>query len=212
MKSKNIWKYGFNWGSIVGGIYFLYNLLGYLMKIESSFFWSILGTFIIVFGLGWAMANYKRNIARENLSFGKFFSIGTIMCLIIALFLTLYMTIYTLKLNPLFYDNLLIQYQDMFDQMGLEINVLENKDFQRLFQISFLPSSYISTFIGNLFYVLLLSFLLSRPTYGAPNQTPNNQKYNDYVPYKEVKEEDASEEDEKEEESSENKENKDTLE
>ena len=211
MKSKNIWNYGFNWGSIVGGIYFLYNLLGYLMKIESSFFWSLLGTFIIVFGLGWAMANYKRNVAKENLSFGKYFSIGTVMCLVIALFVTLYMTIYTLKLNTLFYDNLLLQYQDMFDQMGLEINVLENKDFQRFSQISFLPSIYISTFIGNLFYVLLLSFLLSRPTFGAPNQTQNNQKDNDYVPYKDVKE-DTPEIDENKEESSENKENKDTLE
>lgn len=211
MKSKNIWKYGFNWGSIVGGIYFLYNLLGFLMKIESSIFWSLLGTFIIVFGLGWAMANYKKNIAKENLSFGKYFSIGTVMCLVIALFVTLYMTIYTLKLNPLFYDNLLIQYQDMLDAMGLKINVLDNSEFQRLFQISFLPSSYISTFIGNLFYVLLLSFLLSRPTFGAPNQTPNNQNYNDYVPYKDVKE-DTSEDDEKEEESSEKQENKDSLE
>ncbi|MBP1644479.1 MAG: hypothetical protein H6Q16_54 [Bacteroidetes bacterium] len=211
MKSKNIWKYGFNWGSIVGGIYFLYNLLGFLMKIESSIFWSLLGTFIIVFGLVWAMANYKKNIAKENLSFGKYFSIGTVMCLVIALFVTLYMTIYTLKLNPLFYDNLLIQYQDMLDEMGLKINVLDNSEFQRLFQISFLPSSYISTFIGNLFYVLLLSFLLSRPTFGAPNQTPSNQNYNDYVPYKDVKE-DTSEDDEKEEESSEKQENKDSLE
>ncbi len=211
MKSKNIWKYGFNWGSIVGGIYFLYNFLGYLMKIESSIFWSLLGTFIIVFGIGWAMANYKKNIAKENLSFGKYFSIGTVMCLVIALFVTLYMTIYTLKLNPLFYDNLFIMYQDMFDEMGLDFNVLENNEFQRLFQISFLPSSYISTFIGNLFYVLLLSFLLSRPTFGTPNQTQNKQNFNDYVPYKDVKE-DTPEEDENEEESSEKQENKDTLE
>lgn len=212
MKSRNIWKYGFNWGSIVGGIYFFYNLLGFILKIESSFFWSLLGTFIIVFGLGWVMLNYKRNIVKENLSFGKYFSIGTIMCLVIALFVTLYMTIYTLKLNPLFYDNLFVMYQDMFDKMGFEINVVDNTQFQKMFQISFLPSTYISTFIGNLFYVLLLAFLFSRPTFGIQNQTPNNQNFNDYVPYEDVKKEENQETDENEEESSEGQDKKDTLE
>ncbi|MDD2530264.1 MAG: DUF4199 domain-containing protein [Bacteroidales bacterium] len=200
MKSKNIWKYAFNWGSIIGGIYLLYRLIGFFLKLETSFLWSLIGTFILVFGMGWAMINYKKNVLRQNITFGKFFAIGTIMSLVIAFFSTLFLTIYAVKLNPSFLDDFLMQYQELLDSVDPSINVYENEEFRSIIQAVFIPSNYVFSFIGNLFYVLILSLLLTRPSFGANIQPLD--KDNDYVPYKEVSEEPevTEEEDEKLEE------------
>ncbi len=210
MKSKNIWKYGFNWGTIIGAVYFLHSLIGHFAKLEASFFWSLLGSFIIIFGLIWTLSNYRKNIVKQNVSFGRFFAIGTIMSLFISLFFTLFMALYIIKLNPTFFDNFLIQYQDIFDSMGIEIDVFENEEFLDMVKVVFFPSSYISNFIGNLFYLLLISFLLSRPSFGAMRQAPRPPMSNDYVPYKETKNEEEKVEEIEESKESSEEENKDS--
>ena len=105
MNSKNIWKYGFNWGSIIGGAIFVYHIIGFLLKIDTSFMWGLLGTFNIVFGMGRSVINYKKNIAKNNLKFGRIFGLGTIISLVISLFFTAYMVLYVAKLNPTYLDN-----------------------------------------------------------------------------------------------------------
>lgn len=189
MKSKNIWKYGFNWGSIIGGAFFVYHIIGFFLKIEANFLWGLLGTFIIVFGMGWSMINYKKSVLKENLKFGKFFALGTIMSLVISLFFVLFMVLYVAKLNTTYLDNFLLQYQDVLDSAGSEVDIVNDPLFMKTIKLFFLPSIYIFDFIGNLFYVLLFSFLLSRPTIGMPMQGPNRPGANDYVPYEDVKKE-----------------------
>lgn len=189
MNSKNIWKYGFNWGSIIGGAVFVYHIIGFFLKVDFSFIWSLIGTFIIVFGVGWAMINYKKNIIKENLKFGRLFGLGTIISLVISLFFTAYMVLYAAKLNPTYLDNILIQYQDMLDSMGSNLNIVDNPVFLKTINIFFFPSIYLGDFIGNLFYVLLFSIMLSRPMFGMPIQGQNRPSANDYIPYTDLKKE-----------------------
>lgn len=191
MKSKNIWKYGFNWGSIVGGAFFLYHVFGFLFKIETNFLWSFLGTFVVVFGMGWAMVNYRKNVMKMNLKFGKLFSIGAIMSIFISLFLSLFMVIYIAKLNPTYLDGFLIQYQDILDQMGSEIDAFDPLIIKTIKAV-LIPSIYIFDYIGNLFYVLILTLVLSRPTL-ANQINRNSPNPNDYVPYQDLKKEEENE-------------------
>lgn len=200
MNSKNIWKYGFNWGSIIGGAIFVYHIIGFFLKIDSSFMWGLLGTFIIVFGMGWAIINYKKNILKTNLKFGKVFGLGTIISLVISLFITAYMLLYTAKLNPTYLDNFLIQYQDMLDKMGSNINVIDNPIFLKTINVFFFPSIYLGNLIGNLFYVLLFSILLSSPVFGARIQEQKRPDANDYVPYTDMKKDDDKVKEEKDDE------------
>jgi hypothetical protein len=193
MNSKNIWKYGFNWGSIIGGIYFLYRLLGNLLNFETSLLWSFLGLLIILFGLVWAMINYKRNVAKENLKFGKYFSIGAIMSLFMSLFLTLFMALYITKLNPTYLDDFLLTYQDFLDASGNNINIIDNPKFIRAIEIAFLPFSYVFSFLGYLFYVLIIALLLSYFNLGNTRRSSNTSSNNDYIPYQEIKEEKSEE-------------------
>lgn len=209
MKSKNIWKYGFNWGSIIGGAFFVYHIIGFFLKIEANFIWGLLGTFIIVFGMGWSMINYKKGVLKENLKFGKFFALGTIMSLVISLFFIFFMVLYIAKLNTTYLDNFLLQYQDVLDSTGSEVDIVNNPLFMKTIRIVFFPSIYIFDFIGNLFYVLLFSFLLSRPTLGMPMQGSNRPSANDYVPYQDVKEE---EKEDKKEDGEDERENDDVEE
>jgi hypothetical protein len=188
MKSKNIWKYGFNWGSIIGGAFFVYHIIGFFLKIEANFLWGLLGTFIIVFGMGWSMVNYKKNVLKENLKFGKFFALGTIMSLFISIFFLFFMFLYVAKLNTTYLDNFLLQYQDVLDSAGSEVDIVNDPLFMKTIRIFFFPSIYIFDFIGNLFYVLLFSFLLSRQGIGMSN-VQNRPDANDYVPYQDVKKE-----------------------
>jgi len=188
MKSKNIWKYGFNWGSIIGGAFFVYHIIGFFLKIEANFLWGLLGTFIIVFGMGWSMVNYKKNVLKENLKFGKFFALGTIMSLFISIFFLFFMFLYVAKLNTTYLDNFLLQYQDVLDSAGSEVDIVNDPLFMKTIRIFFFPSIYIFDFIGNLFYVLLFSFLLSRQGIGMSN-VQNRPDANDYVPYQDVNKE-----------------------
>ncbi|MDD2192805.1 MAG: DUF4199 domain-containing protein [Bacteroidales bacterium] len=188
MKSKNIWNYGFSWGSIIGGAYFFYHLIGYALSIETNFFWSFIGTFVIVFGMGWAMVNYRKNIIKDNMKFSKSFSIGAIMSIFISLFTTLFMVIYIGKLNPIYLDNFLVQYQDILDQMGSQIDVFEDPLILKTIKIVLFPSMFIFDYLGNIFYSLLVSLVVSRPLIGQPMPIHRPEK-NDYVPYKDVKEE-----------------------
>lgn len=200
MNSKNIWKYGFNWGSIIGGAIFVYHIIGFFLKIDTSFMWGLLGTFIIVFGMGWSVINYKKNIAKNNLKFGRIFGLGTIISLVISLFFTAYMVLYIAKLNPTYFDNFLIQYQDMLDSMGYNLNVVDNPAFLKTINVFFFPSIYIGDFIGNLFYVLLFSIMLSSSVFGARIQEQKRPSANDYVPYTDMKkEEDKVKEDNEDE-------------
>lgn len=192
MNSKNIWKYGFNWGSIIGGAIFVYHIIVFLLKIDTSFMWGLLGTFIIVFGMGWSVINYKKNIAKNNLKFGRIFGLGTIISLVISLFFTAYMVLYVAKLNPTYLDNFLIQYQDMLDSMGSNINVVDNPVFLKTINVFFFPSIYLGDLIGNLFYVLLFSIMLSRPMYRMPIQEQKRPSANDYMPYADSKKEDET--------------------
>ncbi|MCK9163922.1 MAG: DUF4199 domain-containing protein [Bacteroidales bacterium] len=193
MKSKNIWNYGFSWGSIIGGAYFFYHLIGYALDIETNFLWSFLGTFIVVFGLGWSMVNYRKNILKDNMKFGKFFSIGAVISVFISLFTTLFMVLYIGKLNPNYLDNFFVQLQDVYDQMGYEIDVYDNPLVIKTIKIVLFPFMLIFDYIGNLFYSLLVSLVVSRPLMGQP-RVHNRPNPNDYVPYQESKKEDEIEE------------------
>ncbi len=188
MKSKNIWNYGFSWGSIIGGAYFFYHIIGYALNIETNFFWSFIGTFVIVFGMGWAMVNYRKTFIEEKMKFSKFFSIGAIMSIFISLFTTLFMVIYIGKLNPSYLDNFLVQYQDILDQMGSQIDVFEDPLILKTIKVVLFPSMFIFDYIGNIFYSLLVSLVVSRPLISQPMSIHRPDK-NDYVPYQEVKEE-----------------------
>lgn len=211
MKNKNIWKYGFNWGSIIGGAFFVYHIIGFFLKIDTSFIWGLLGTFIIVFGMGWSMVNYKKNILKENLKFGKFFALGTIMSLVISIFFLFFMVLYVAKLNTTYLDNFLLQYQDVLDSAGSEVDIVNDPLFMKTIRIFFFPSIYIFDFIGNLFYVLLFSFLLSRPTIGM-QKVQNRPNPNDYVPYQEVKEEDKEDEEDENKRTNEDERENDDIE
>lgn len=188
MKNKNIWNYGFSFGSIIGGAYFFYHIIGYALNIETNFFWSFIGTFVIVFGMGWTMVNYRKNIIKDNMKFSKFFSIGAIMSIFISLFTTLFMVIYIGKLNPSYLDNFLVQYQSILSEMGSDIDVFEDALIQKTIKIVLFPSMFIFDYIGNIFYSLLVSLVVSRPLIGQP-MTINRPRKNDYVPYQEIKEE-----------------------
>lgn len=188
MKNKNIWIYGFNWGSIIGGAFFFYRILGYSMNLEMSFFWSFIGSFIVVFGMGWSMVNYRKNIVKTNLKFGRYFSIGAIMSIFISLFTTLFMMVYIWKLNPIYLDNFLVQMQEIYDQMGYGIEIYDNPNIYKMVKIVFFPSTFIFDYIGNLFYVLIVSMVISRPMMGQA-MMQNRPNPNDYVPYKDINKE-----------------------
>ena len=72
MKSENIYKYAFNWGSAIGAIFFVYMLLGFILKLDNNFLWDFLGSIIVIFGTAWAMTNYKRNIIKKEIGFTGF--------------------------------------------------------------------------------------------------------------------------------------------
>jgi len=187
MNSKNIWKYGFNWGSVVGGAYFLGRVIGFYLKIESSFFWGLLVSFIIVFGLGYAMINYRRNVSQtQEIKFSRFFAIGTVMSLFISLFTTLFMVLYVTKLNPEYFSDFMSSYMKVMQSSSYGIQIKDYSIIENIVKIGFIPVGYVTDFIGNLFYVLLLSWLMSSIARTRGNYTLPHNLDNDYTPYKDV--------------------------
>lgn len=180
MKSENIYKYAFNWGSAIGAVFFVYMLLGFILKLDNNFLWDFLGSIIVIFGTAWAMTNYKRNIIKKEIGFSRLFLLGTISSLVVSFFTLLYMILYIIKLDPNYFNNIVEFSQDIFEQSGSNVDVLNDKTVLNTMQIIIFPSIFIADFIGNLFYTLLLSILISLQRTIPP--TPD--KYNDYTPYK----------------------------
>lgn len=194
MNSKNIWKYGFNWGSIVGAAYFLGRIIGFYLKIENSFFWGLLVSFIIVFGLGYAMLYYKRSISpKEEIKFGKYFAMGTVMSLFMSLFTTLFMLLYVTKLNTGYFSDFMSSYMKVMQGSSYGIQITDYSMIERIVKIGFIPVGYVTDFIGNLFYVLLLSWLFSS-TQKRRNYTYPQNLDNEYMPYKDMKDTKPSQE------------------
>ncbi|MBP1629418.1 MAG: hypothetical protein H6Q15_311 [Bacteroidetes bacterium] len=196
MKSENIYKYAFNWGSAIGAIFFVYLLLGYILHIDGNFMWDFLGSIIIIFGTAWAMTNYKRNVIKKEIGFSRLFLLGTISSLVVSFFTLLYMILYIIKLDPNYFNNIVEVYQDILDKSGSNIDALNDKTVLNTMQILIFPSIFIADFIGNLFYTLLLSILISLQR----TMPPTPDKYNDYTPYKKSEEdkEDVEEKNSKE--------------
>lgn len=189
MNSKNIWKYGFNWGSIVGGTYFFGRVIGFYLKIENSFFWGLLVSFVIVFGLGYAMINYRRKVMQNNVvKFSRLFAIGTLMSVFISLFTTLFMLLYITKLNPEYFSDFMSQYMKMMQSSSSSygVQITDYSMVENIVKIGFIPIGYITDFIGNLFYVLLLSWLMSSSPMVRRNSMPPRNPENDYTPYQDT--------------------------
>lgn len=180
MKSENIYKYAFNWGSAIGAVFFVYMLLGFILKLDNNFLWDFLGSIIVIFGTAWAMTNYKRNIIKKEIGFSRLFLLGTISSLVVSFFTLLYMILYIIKLDPNYFNNMVEFSQDIFEQSGSNVDVLNDKTVLNTMQILIFPSIFIADFIGNLFYTLLLSILI--PLQRTLPPTPD--KNNDYTPYK----------------------------
>lgn len=207
MKNKNIWVYGFNWGSIIGGSLLVLNVLGFFLGFMDSFLWGLLTSLVFIFGMVWTITNYKKNIIKTDMKFSRLFLLGMISAFIISFFHMLYMMIFVYKLNPTYFDDFLVLYQDILNSMKFDLVLEDEPDMVRAIERALIPSFFIANFIGNLFYVLLISILISFQKQVIPTPNPNQ----DYTPYQnsenneqedleEEEEEEEDEEDESEEE------------
>lgn len=205
MKDRNIWIYGFNWGSIIGAGILIFKLIGYYIELEQSFIWNMLTSLIFIFGFSWIITNYKRNIIKENLKFSRLFLLGFIASLLVSLFHVFYMTIYMSRLEPSYFNDFLILYQDILNEMGS--GLVLSDEIIYLIEKMLLPLFYIANLIGNLFYVLLISILISmqRMLPNIPSENNDYSPYNSFPPEENNEEQQEQQDNEEQEEQQDNK-------
>ncbi|MDR0971037.1 MAG: DUF4199 domain-containing protein [Bacteroidales bacterium] len=206
MNSKNIWKYGFNTGSLIGGAYFLYNIASVLFAFEANVIWRFLGSFIIIFGFGWALTNYRKNVYKEKLTFSKAFSLGAVISLIMTLIYAIFQILLVVQLNPNFLDDYVVLSQQTLEQMNYDTALIYDETMVSALKTMYMPFELIRDYIGNLFCLLLVILVLSQMLFSSSqndNEKPNDN--NDYVPYKDVTKENEETENQNEDLTDQNK-------
>ncbi len=180
MKDQNIWKYGFNWGSIIGAGIFLTRILGHYFGGEGGIFWPFLASIVFIFGTAWMINNYGRNIIKEKMKFSRMLLLGFISSLVVSFFHVLYMIVYINKLNPGFFNEMLAQYE----KLGINIDVYSDTNIANAIEFAMYPATYVIELISNTFYILMIAGIITlqnRPNYRGSN--PNIPPRSDYTPY-----------------------------
>ncbi|MCF0210639.1 MAG: DUF4199 domain-containing protein [Bacteroidales bacterium] len=176
-EKKAYLQYAFRYGSIAGFIMFLYNLLGFYTKFENKLLFSDIGFAITLFFLLYVFRHYRRLYSNQNIKFGRYFAIGCLVTLCIAAFNTLYLYLKITILDPFYFTQVL---NAMFEMMKeYKINNIElfteNPQLIPVMKASFLFTSFILSFVGNILYVLLLAWtmVINKKIYNNTNQNNN---------------------------------------
>ncbi|MBP3254160.1 MAG: DUF4199 domain-containing protein [Bacteroidales bacterium] len=148
-------NYSFRWGSIIGFITFILLLTGFYTHLDKQNIFSDIYFFIQMLLIIFMLIQYKR-ILDPPATFLRLFYIGFLAALVIAVFYSLYYILLIAKLDPLFFDNYMYDAAKMLkDSMGIDYSSANNPSTAILMKISFIITTFISSLISSVIYILL---------------------------------------------------------
>ena len=155
-------KFAFYWGSVFGGVVFLYQVLSTLLHLRGNFFQTLIYSLIVISSLIFTYTKYRRSNPSLSPGFGKSLGLLTLVSLTMSLFFTLFTVVLIAKLNPSLIQEALNQMETLAENYGADMAVLEDEDMYKILQVAFIFSSFLFDFIGNFFYSLLIAFVFTR--------------------------------------------------
>lgn len=152
-------KFGFYYGSIFGGIAFVYHLLAQYLGFNTTFFYGLMYSFLVLFANLWVCKKYISLKDDSNgESFSTLFKIGTIFSLTISFFYLVFTFAKIEFIDVNFMNTLIELYEELIAQMNMPEMSLEG-DVSKSLYITFLVTNFIGDFLGNMFYALCISFI-----------------------------------------------------
>lgn len=159
LKEMKPLKFGFYYGSIFGGIAFVYHLLAQYLGFNTTFFYGLIYSFLVLFANMWVCKRYiSLKGENETANFSTLMKIGSIFSLTISFFYLVFTFAKIEFIDPNFINTLIELYEEMVAQMNMPEMTLEG-DVSSALYISFLVINFIGDFLGNMFYALCISFI-----------------------------------------------------
>lgn len=158
LKEMNPIKFGFYYGTLFGGISFVYHVVSQYLGFNTTFFYGLIYSFLVLFSMMWICKKFI-SVQEEGVSFSTLMKIETIFSLTISFFYLVFSFAKIEFLDVNFMNNLISLYEEMIAQMGLEAVNFEG-GYSNYLYISFLATNFIGDFLGNMFYALCIAFIL----------------------------------------------------
>lgn len=155
-------QFAFRWGSIIGLVTLIYFLVGFYTGLERRLYFGDFYFFVEIGLISWMFVAYKKENELDRLKFSKMMLLGCYAALFIALFYAMYFFVKIMKLDPLFFQSILGQIVDMMEN-SLSVDYFKDMTPQMMVvaKVSFLISTYISSFFNTMVYTLLLALFVT---------------------------------------------------
>lgn len=155
-------KFAFYWGSVFGGVVFLYQALSALLHFTGNFFQTLIYSLIVISSLIVVYTKYRRSNPSLSPGFGRSLGLLTLVSLTMSLFFALFTMVLIAKINPNLIQEALNQMEVLMDDYDVDMAIFEKEGMYKLLQVAFIFSNFIFDFIGNFFYCLLIAFVFTR--------------------------------------------------
>lgn len=166
--TKEYINHAFRWGSIIGFVSFVWNLIVYYAHWDNNIYLADLFFFVLIMLMFAMFFSYKRTNKDKVVKFSKLFSIGCIACLVISFFYVLYFVLRMQILDPLFFNNYMSEVVELMKQaMNVDYSQFVTPQTTPMLKVSLCIGLYITTTINMIIYTLIviLFYTLSEKLY-----------------------------------------------
>lgn len=156
LKSRFVLNQGAFMGLSLAGVYFLTHLFG----VMDSFFQSIFSWAVYIGFIHVSMVRYRDRFQDGLLSYGQGVWMGTRMGILAGIIVGAYLFLYMKVINPAYIDELIVQMQETYLQMGL--NEEEVAQMEGMFRLTANPLLMIvSGVLGAGFSAFIFSLIIA---------------------------------------------------
>jgi uncharacterized membrane-anchored protein YitT (DUF2179 family) len=166
MENGKYASHSFKMGSLIGGIIFLYYIL--MSFIGNPFITIHLFIYMVLLTIGmiFCFTRYRQAQSDVNVKYGRYMAMGTIISLIVALFMTLFFAIYIIKINPAYIQQSIDESVKILENNGMEqyAEIYQKDEMFKMLQVSSILGWFIKEFVVNIILSLLVSFVIYKVT------------------------------------------------
>ncbi len=155
-----MFKHALKWGTIIGVISILYVLLLYVIGMSANKLLSRLGLLILIVGIVIATIKYRNNVLGGGISFGKCFSYGLLVSVIVALISSVFSYIlYTYVAPEMWQEFVELSQQQALDK--LESSGMDIDDIDGVMEMSSMFVKPLVISISSFFSIVLYGGIVS---------------------------------------------------